>query len=437
MLLNPYRFGSSDAETAGYWIANLGGALADTSGAYRSVGVDPGGNIYVAGQTASSGAGGSDLVVAKYNHAGTLQWQRVLGGTSDDYARGIAVDESGNIYIAGAAASIGSGGFDLLVAKYNTSGALQWQRILGGASADYGYGVALSGSGVYVSGESSSQGSGANDILVVKYDSNGALQWQRVLGGAASEVGYGCAASASDELYVAGSSGSSGSINAVLAKVAANGSFTWARELAGAGVDFAYGASIDSSGNIYVAGTTDTSGGSGYNALLAKFDSSGVLLWQRTLGGSGGDYFQQPFVHGSSVYVIGRSDSQGSGLADLLIARYTSTGTLEWQRVLGGTAFDGGVGLAIDSSGAMVISGTSASSGQGGNDLLIARLPGDGSKTGVYGAYTYAASTLTGSTSSLPAQSPSLVANNATLTSGAGSLTEAAGSLATAKIMVS
>ena len=70
---------------------------------------------------------------AKFNSSGTIQWQRTLdGSTQHDRGTGIAVDSSGNVYIAGFGAWTSGKSYEILIAKYNSSGTLQYQRTLGG-----------------------------------------------------------------------------------------------------------------------------------------------------------------------------------------------------------------------------------------------------------------------------------------------------------------
>ena len=103
-------------------------------------------------------------------------WIKLLGGTINDTGTDIAVDSSGNVYVTGHTGSQGAGGNDILIAKYNTSGVIQWQRTFGGASGDVGTGIAVDSSGnVYVTGYTGSQGAGSYDILIAKLPSNGSL----------------------------------------------------------------------------------------------------------------------------------------------------------------------------------------------------------------------------------------------------------------------
>jgi len=323
MSLVPFGFwAASGAGGQTYWLSTLGGA--GTEEGY-SVAIDSLGNLYAFGYTTSTGAGNYDLLIAKYNSSGTIQWQRVLGGGGGDYGRSVAIDSSDNVYVFGYTASTGAGNSDFLIAKYNSSGTVQWQRVLGGGSYEVGYSVAIdSADNVYVLGRTSSAGAGGNDFLIAKYNSSGTIQWQRVLGGAGTEEGNSVA--------------------------------------------------IDSADNVYVLGYTSSAGAGNSDFLIAKYNSSGTVQWQRVLGG--GSYevgYSVAIDSADNVYVFGDTASTGAGNSDFLIAKYNSSGTVQWQRVLGGADYEVGYSVAIDSADNVYVFGDTASTGAGNSDFLIAK----------------------------------------------------------------
>ena len=415
---------------ARYWIATLGGASTDFG---QGIALDGFGNCYVTGVTESAGAGIRDLLITKYDTSGTIQWQRVLGGTNNDIGSGIAVDGSGNCYVAGDTASAGAGSNDVLITKYDTSGTIQWQRVLGGTNNDAGYGIAVDGSGnCYVAGYTNSAGAGSGDVLITKYGTSGTIQWQRVLGGTNNDAGYGIAVDGSGNCYVAGdvASAGAGGEDVLITKYDTSGTIQWQRVLGGASGDAGYGIAVDSSGNCYVTGYTYSAGAGSDDVLITKYDTSGTIQWQRVLGGASGDGGYGIAVDSSgNCYVTGYTNSAGAGSNDVLITKYDTSGTIQWQRVLGGASSDVGRGIAVDGSGNCYVTGQTNSSGAGAADVLIAKLPGDGSKTGTYGPWTYQASSLTAATSSLTAATSSLTASTSTLTAATSSLTAATSTL--------
>ena len=412
------------------WIATFGGTGAERS---NGIGADSSGNAYIAGWTDSGNAGSYDILIAKYNTSGVIQWQRTLGGTGFEYssvnANQAAVDSSGNVYVSGTGNAAGAGSYDLVIAKYNTSGAIQWQRTLGGTSSDQNGGVAVDSSGnVYITGNTNSLGAGGYDAVIAKYNSSGNIQWQRTLGGSNAEYGYGIAVDSSGNVYVSGKTNTSGAggYDMLIAKYNSSGTIQWQRTLGGTSSDQGNSIEVDSSGNVYVVG--DENGGG--QVIIVKYNNSGTIQWQRYLDGGSSELGWGMTIDSSdNIYINGVTRSEGNGNQNFLIVKYNTSGDVQWQRYLGGTIHDYGYGIATDNSGSIYVTGYTTSAGAGGDDILIAKLPNDGSATGTYGSYTYAASSLTSGTSSLTGGTPSSTSSTSNLTDQAASFTSASSSL--------
>jgi len=159
----------------------------------KSVAVDASGDIYVTGYTyggldGNTNAGGSDIFLVKYDSTGTKQWTiRQIGTSSNDFAYGIAVDTSGYVYITGSTSgslegNANAGGQDIFLVKYNSSGTKQWTRQAGTSGDDFANGVAVDASGnIYITGQTwggldGNANAGGSDIFLVKYNSAGVKQ---------------------------------------------------------------------------------------------------------------------------------------------------------------------------------------------------------------------------------------------------------------------
>jgi hypothetical protein len=376
------------------WNTFLGGATYDSG---NGIAVDGSGDVYVTGSSTGSWgtpvraySGDNDAFAAKFNSSGGLTWNTFLGGSGYTYGYGIAVDGSGNVYVAGDSdASWGSplraftGYKDAFAAKLTSSGTLSWNTFLGGSSNTSGYGIAVDGSGnVYVVGNSSSTWgtpvrgySGNDDAFAAKLNSSGGLTWNTFLGGSGDDTGRGIAVDGSGNVYVGGYCSStwgtpvrafSGSNDAFAAKLTSSGGLTWNTFLGGSGYTYGHGIAVDGSGNVYVAGYSNATWGapvraySGSNdAFAAKLNSSGALIWNTFLGGSGNDGSSGIAVDGSgNVYVTGGSNTAwGTPVRaystgyDTFAAKLASSGSLSWNTFLGGSGSDTGYGIAVDGSG--------------------------------------------------------------------------------------
>ena len=418
------------ASSVSHWIATIGGTGFDDA---QGITVDGSGNVYITGRTSSAGSGSYDILIVKYNIDGVIQWQRTLGGSSTDIGFGIAVDGSGNVYVHGYAYLPGSNNADFLTVKYNSSGTLQWQRRLSSTNAkhEFANGIAVDSSGnVYTVGQTNSTDS-SYDMFMAKYNTSGTLQWQRSLGGSSTETNPKITVDNSGNFYVVGSTQSAGvgKSDLYIAKFNTSATMQWQRCLGLSESDYGYGVGVDDSGNVYVSGYTRSTSGIQGDILIAKYNASGAIQWQRTLASSSDvpDRSRDMTVDGSgNVYITGHTTTAVSVPADMLIAKYNTSGTLQWQRTLGSSTQDIGYGIAVDGSGNVYVGGQVS-----GGKCLIAKLPADGSMTGTYGSLTYAPSSLISSTASLYARNPgsSVSISIGQMTNSSSSLTSSASNL--------
>jgi len=103
-------------------------------------------NAYIAGYTNNAGAGKSDLVLLKFS-GGTLKFQETWGGSGTDTGNSIAIDTADNVYITGNTASFGAGGTNVCLLKLNATGTLLSQATWGGTKTEDGNGIALDTAG--------------------------------------------------------------------------------------------------------------------------------------------------------------------------------------------------------------------------------------------------------------------------------------------------
>ncbi len=216
----------------------LGGSNGDSG---QAIALDSAGNAYVAGQTCSTNfptmnpiqganAGGCDAFMTKLNAAGSaLVYSTYLGGSGADYAKGIAVDSSGNAYVIGNTYSTdfptmnplqaaNAGNQDAFVAKLNAAGsALVYSTYLGGSNYDQGFGIAVDSAGnAYVGGLTSSTNfptmnpiqsanAGGYDAFVAKLNAAGnALVYSTYLGGSNDDIGGPIHVDSSGNAYITG-----------------------------------------------------------------------------------------------------------------------------------------------------------------------------------------------------------------------------------------
>ena len=406
------HLGFSNSSSEAYWFLTIGDSNSNTG---NDVAIDGDGNVY------TSGMSDSDIFVVKHDKDGTEQWQRLINTNSSEKV-GVGLDNSNNVYVVGDTNVSSQGSLDFHITKFNSSGTEQWQRGLGGSGIEqfFGHSTTDSSGNTYGGGYTTSAGQGSFAQYLVKWNSSGTVQWQRTLSMSGQHTGRDVALDSSGNVYMCGESdlGTLNNTNLTLAKWTSNGTHQWTRYLRGSSYgEVGDAVAVDSSDNIYVCGSTSSQGAGSNDLLLVKYNSSGSVQWRHTLGGSGSDEGKGVAVDSSdNVYVCGTTRSTSNGTRYIMIAKIDPSGNLQWQNTLGGTSQDYGEHIKVDSSDNIYVVGKTQSTGQGSNDIFVAKLPNDGSLTGTYGSLTYAASNFSFSTPSFTLGTPSLSSASASLT---------------------
>jgi hypothetical protein len=266
----------------------------------------------------------------------TIDWARQFGSFLPTYDEFRSVDSDGNIYIAGLVAGslptqIEIGGNDAFVAKYDSTGTLEWTRQFGSPSQDFARGIAVDSTGVYVVGETfgalpGQVSEGATDAFVLKFDADGQLDWTRQFGSSANDSATGICIGPTG-VYLTGSTD-----GALLGQVMAGGS----------------------------------------DAFVARFDGDGNQMGSRQFGSSSNDHGISISADGSSVYLLGMAfgllPGESTHFGTTFITQCDATGSLDvnWTRSFGFGAVSPGAGayggnpggIALDATGIYVAGGT-------------------------------------------------------------------------------
>jgi Tfp pilus assembly protein PilZ len=403
----PYKYLASSSSTDAYvikysstatplWAAKIGGLLIQNG---YGIAVDSTTNsVYVTGQGGSGSStvaysaneipfattltniASNDVYIVKYNSSGTVQWLTRIASSNIDTGNSITTDSSGNIYVTGTYQATltaynadttpftttltNSGGTgDIFVIKYNSAGTVQWvTRIASSAgTADIGYAITTDTNGnIYLNGRAGGASSSlsifnsnntifttlsasSSGAYLVKYDSDGFVQWVGRVGTTTGVTGFGVSTDSNNNVYVTGqgvsgasltifnSNGStfgtianSGGTDVFVAKYNSSGNVQWAARIASTGTDIGYAIAADSGGNVYVTGQ----GGSGVTVSAFNSDGTAFSTTNTNIGGT-----------------------------DIFLVKYDTTGTVQWIARLGGTGTDIGYSVTTDSAGDVYISG--------------------------------------------------------------------------------
>jgi uncharacterized delta-60 repeat protein len=348
-----------------YWNSRYNSGYINNFSTSVYIKVDAMGNIYVTGVSVGSSTS-EDIVTIKYNSAGNQIWaSRYNGfGNSKENPCALNFDNNGNIYVAGTSTS-DSGNSSYVVIKYNSDGISQWvSKYSGAMNVSVAKAMDIDNNGnLYVTGQSKEVNNYSN-IVTVKYNSSGILQWMRNYAGLNNwyESGECIKSDNSGNIYVGGYIYQS-DFDYALIKYNSAGVQQWIAKLNGsaAGADKISSIVLDSTGNnVYVTGTMSSD-----NTYLdygtVKYNSSGMRQWTAIYSGTQihEDNTPSSIMLDPSGNIIVTGSGVGNNYGNYSTVKYNSSGVQQWASVFTSGIFNGATvyGMVVDNQGNSYITG--------------------------------------------------------------------------------
>ncbi len=204
----------------------------------------------------------------------------------------------------------------------------------------------------------------------------GVLRWNTTWGNTTDDRGYGLVIDPNGSIYCTGYTNSfgAGGYDLLLVKYAPNGTQLWNTTWGGSNDDKGWGITMDTNGSLYCVGETESFGAGGKDFALVKFAPNGTRLWNVTWGGSNYDWGRGVAVDtNGSIYCTGSIASFGAGSNDLGLAKFDPSGTRLWNITWGGSNVDYSNGVVVDANGSIYSSGLTKSFGAGNDDFSLVK----------------------------------------------------------------
>ncbi len=291
----------------------------------------------------TSNHGDGDAWVIKIDAMGSIEWQKTFGGSFNDNAQSVQQTSDGGYIICGYTESLNGdvtgnhGGGDCWVIKTDGLGVIQWTKALGGSSYDFAQDIKQTTDGGYIvcGGSTSNNGDiteqyGNGDYWIAKLDYSGALIWENSFGGTNYEVAQYIELTTDGGYIIAGYSmsndgevtGQHGNGDNWIVKCDINGTLQWQKTLGSSGNDYAYCIKQLSTGNYILTGYSemndgDVTGNHGnYDCWVVQLDGAGIILQQKSFGGTGVDIgYSIKEASGGTLVIAGYSESNDGDLS--------------------------------------------------------------------------------------------------------------------------
>jgi hypothetical protein len=365
-----------------------------------------------------------NIWIVKLNNLGAIQWKKCFGGSGDtsfmNWNISIKQTLDGGYVFASTTMSNdfdvsgNHGGYDIWVVKLNSTGNIQWQKCLGGTGMEFAQSIELTSDGGYIlaswtdsnDGDVSGNHSGT-DAWIIKLNSTGVIQWQKCIGGSGLEQAYSIKQTPDNGYVVAcraysnngDVSGNHGGGDFWLVKLNSSGVIQWQKCYGGTNYEEASDIQLTNDGGYIICGQTNSNNGDvigfhgGVDCFVIKVNSLGAIQWQKCLGGTtnngpfAGMRYRIIQTNNGGFIVFSTSDSNDGDVIgnafDYWIVKLNSSGTIQWQKCLGGTSMEQACSVNQTSDGGFILSGYTLSNdvdvsgnhgGSGSVDAWIVKL---------------------------------------------------------------
>ncbi len=346
---------------------SFGGIQNDNCNQIRTT--SDGGYIMV-GTTNSFGHGANDFYVIKVDSLFHHQWSTALGGPSSDEGYSVTPTLDKGYAFVGYSYVNSTNGYDVLMIKTDSKGNVQWQKTYGGSDWDFGYSIQQTlDSGYVICGQTYSYGSGNGDVYVIRTDKLGDTLWTKAIGGTGYDIGNAVHVVNDSLYYIAGTTTSGlsvGDTNIYFIKINNNGLIEKDTTFGASAQSINVGHSIEGALNngLIISGYANIRNRSYSSPLFIMLDSSGKMQKFDSIYYPGEEYSNDAMQCPDRTFIsAGASNIPGYGEFDLIAMRLYQPPLYFWWAAPseGGKGEDIGTSCAISKNSNAVFAGCSNS----------------------------------------------------------------------------
>ncbi|MBT3303131.1 MAG: T9SS type A sorting domain-containing protein [Bacteroidetes bacterium] len=291
------------------------------------------------GYTTSFGKGDKDMYLAKFSFEGNMMWSMTYGAEGHDEGISLIENSDGGYLIVGYTWTNTFGENDIYVVKTNANGQMMWNKTFGGSLKELAWDVVeLSNQKYLLLCQTQSYSHGLMDICLMKITSTGGFEWAKSYGGVQNEWCYNMRKTNDGKYLLAGATFTygSGKHDMLLMKVDENGIIDFCTIVGGASEDYAYCANQDGLGNYLIGGKTSSPANNQEN-IFVKLDNNANLVWQKYFGGNGEEVIMNILTTVENGYFVnGWTYSYSAGERDVFLSNFSTDGKLNWLKAYGG-----------------------------------------------------------------------------------------------------
>jgi hypothetical protein len=228
--------------------------------------------------------------------------------------------------------------------------------------------------GFVLTGKAWNAANGSEDLLLLKTDADGSVQWQQLIGGVYNDYGYRLAATSDGGYIIAGQTGSysNGMLDAWIVKTDANGKQLWHRSYGGSGYDGAWDVRECPNGDFIVAGYTEMNGGGEWNAWLIRLDPLGNEVWNRIFGSGGFSSANSVIPLEEGGFLVNGSVALNEDVyTTLWLFQITDDGALLWEKKFDGDEAEMSAGMRRSTGGSLAMLGNRTYPQEQNNDIVL------------------------------------------------------------------